>query len=45
MDLHMPWLPLVLLAMVIVVAALATAIWSARAAMSDSVVRAVREDW
>lgn len=45
MELHMPWLPLAALAAVIVVAALATAIWSARAAMSDAVVRAVREDW
>jgi putative ABC transport system permease protein len=45
MDLHMPWLQLTALAATIVIAALATAIWSARAAMSDAVVRAVREDW
>jgi putative ABC transport system permease protein len=45
MDLHMPWLQLAALAATIVIAALATAIWSARAAMSDAVVRAVREDW
>jgi putative ABC transport system permease protein len=45
MDVHMPWLALLALAAIIVAAALATAIWSARAAMSDSVVRAVREDW
>jgi len=45
MDLHMPWLQLATLAAVIVVSALATAVWSARAAMSDTVVKAVREDW
>jgi putative ABC transport system permease protein len=45
MDLHMPWLQLATLTAVIVVSALATAIWSARAAMSDTVVKAVREDW
>jgi putative ABC transport system permease protein len=45
MELHMPWLPLAALTLVIVAAALATAIWSARSAMSVSVVHAVREDW
>ena len=41
----MPWLQLAALAAAIVISALATAIWSARAAMSDAVVKAVREDW
>ncbi len=45
MDLRMPWLQLAALAAVIVTAAVATAIWSARAAMSDAVVKAVKEDW
>ncbi len=45
MELHMPWLPLAGLAALIVAAAVATAVWSGRAAMSDDVVRAVREDW
>jgi putative ABC transport system permease protein len=45
MELHMPWLALAALAIVIVAAAAATAVWSGRAAMSDDVVRAVREDW
>jgi putative ABC transport system permease protein len=45
MDLHMPWLQLITLALTIVTAALATAIWSARAAMGDTVVKSVKEDW
>jgi putative ABC transport system permease protein len=45
MELHMPWLALAALAIVTVAAAAATAVWSGRAAMSDDVVRAVREDW
>ena len=45
MELHMPWLPLAGLALLIVAAAVATAIWSGRAAMDSDVVRAVREDW
>jgi putative ABC transport system permease protein len=45
MELHMPWLALAALAAIIVAAAAATAVWSGRAAMSDDVVRAVREDW
>ncbi|OGA40144.1 MAG: hypothetical protein A3G24_09785 [Betaproteobacteria bacterium RIFCSPLOWO2_12_FULL_62_13] len=45
MDVHMPWLPLLGLAALIVAAAVATAVWSGRAAMNSDVVRAVREDW
>jgi putative ABC transport system permease protein len=45
MDLHMPWAPLLGLGAMIVVAAVAAAVWSGRSAMSDDVVRAVREDW
>lgn len=45
MELHMPWLPLAGLAALIVAAAMATAVWSGRAAMNEDVVRAVREDW
>ena len=45
MDLHMPWSWLAGLAAMVVVAAILTAVWSGRAAMSGDVVRAVREDW
>ncbi len=45
MELHMPWLPLAGLAALVVAAAVATAVWSGRAAMGPDVVRAVREDW
>ena len=45
MELHMPWPPLAGLAALIVAAAVATAVWSGRAAMGRDVVRAVREDW
>lgn len=45
MELHVPWLPLAGLAALLVAAAAATAVWSGRAAMSEDVVRAVREDW
>ncbi len=45
MELHLPWLPLAGLALLIIAAAVATAVWSGRAAMSEDVVRAVREDW
>jgi putative ABC transport system permease protein len=45
MELHLPWLPLALLAALVIAAAIVTAVWSGRAAMSDDVVRAVREDW
>ncbi len=45
MELHLPWLPLALLAALVIAAAVVTAVWSGRAAMSGDVVRAVREDW
>jgi putative ABC transport system permease protein len=45
MELHMPWLPLAGLAALVIAAAVATAVWSGRAAMGEDVVRAVREDW
>ena len=45
MDMHLPWSELALLAVVLVIAASATAVVSGRRAMSDDVVRAVREDW
>jgi putative ABC transport system permease protein len=45
MELHMPWLPLAGLSLLVVAAAVATAVWSGRAAMGEDVVRAVREDW
>lgn len=45
MDIHIPWAPLLALGTTIVIAAVAAAVWSGRSAMSDDVVRAVREDW
>jgi len=45
MELHIPWLLLMGLALVLIAASAATAIWSGRAAMREDVVRAVREDW
>jgi putative ABC transport system permease protein len=45
MELHLPWLPLAGLALLIIAAAVVTAVWSGRSAMSEDVVRAVREDW
>jgi len=45
MELHIPWLPLMGLALTLITASVATAIWSGRAAMREDVVRAVREDW
>jgi len=45
MELNVPWLPLAGLAALVIAAAVATAVWSGRAAMSEDVVRAVREDW
>jgi putative ABC transport system permease protein len=45
MEMNLPWLPLAGLALIIVAAAVATAVWSGRAAMGADVVRAVREDW
>jgi len=45
MEFHVPVVPLAGLAALIVAAAIATAVWSGRAAMGADVVRAVREDW
>jgi putative ABC transport system permease protein len=45
MELNLPWLPLAGLALLIIGAAVVTAVWSGRAAMGEDVVRAVREDW
>jgi putative ABC transport system permease protein len=45
MHLHIPWLPLALLASTLLVLATLTARFSARAATSIDAVRAVREDW
>ena len=45
MEMSLPWLPLSALALIIIAAAVATAVWSGRAAMGHDVVRAVREDW
>jgi putative ABC transport system permease protein len=45
MEIAVPWLALFALAATLVCAAIATAVWSGRAAMDDEVVRAVREDW
>ena len=45
MELHVPWMWLAALAATVVIAAVVTAVWSGRAAMSGGVVSAVREDW
>ncbi|MEK6593635.1 MAG: ABC transporter permease [Pseudomonadota bacterium] len=45
MNMDVPWLPLVALAVLLITAASATAVWSGRRAMSGDVVGAVREDW
>ena len=45
METHVPFVPLAALALLIIAAAIATAVWSGRAAMGADVVRAVREDW
>jgi putative ABC transport system permease protein len=45
MEVNLPWLPLAGLALIIIAAAVVTAVWSGRAAMGADVVRAVREDW
>lgn len=45
MELHMPWLSLAALTAVLLAAAVATTVASARQAMGGDVVRAVREDW
>jgi putative ABC transport system permease protein len=45
MDLHVPWVPLLALALVLLALATATTLISARSAMSDDAVRAVKDDW
>jgi putative ABC transport system permease protein len=45
MDLHVPWLPLVIFTAVMLVLASVTAVASGRQAMSGAVVSAVKEDW
>jgi putative ABC transport system permease protein len=45
MEIYPPWHTLALLAGVMIIAATATAVLSARLAMSEHVTRAVREDW
>ena len=45
MALHVPWVSLAALAFVLLVLAMATTIGSARGAMSDDVIRAVKDDW
>ena len=45
MELHVPWLPLAALGFVLLVLAVATTQLSARAAVADDAVRAVRDDW
>jgi putative ABC transport system permease protein len=45
MALHVPWASLAALALGLLVLAMATTILSARGAMSDDAIRAVRDDW
>jgi len=45
MELHMPWSPLLLLFVVTVACAAATAVFSARSVMRIDVASTVREDW
>jgi len=45
MELHMPWWPLLALAVVLLVLAVITTQASARAATAEDAVRAVRDDW
>ncbi len=45
MELHVPWLPLAVLAAALLILAVATTQASARAAVADDTVRAVRDDW
>jgi len=45
MDLHVPVAAMLSLTLVVPIAAAVTALWSGRSAMSDDVVRAVKEDW
>ena len=45
MDVHVPWAVLAILSVVLIAAAALTSAFSGRQAMSDDVVRAVKEDW
>lgn len=45
MQLHLPWNWLAMIAMIMLVAAALTALLAGRRAVSDEVVRAVKEDW
>ena len=45
MDVHVPWLLMATLSITLVVASAGTAAFSGRRAMTDDVVRAVKEDW
>ena len=45
MDLHVPAAPLLTLSSVLIVAAAGISVWSGRQAMSNEVIRAVKEDW
>jgi putative ABC transport system permease protein len=45
MEVHVPWLALVALGLTLSVCAALTAVASARRALGDDIVRAVKEDW
>lgn len=45
MELHVPWLPLAIIAAALIVLAGLTAVLSGRQAMSGDVLQAVKEDW
>jgi putative ABC transport system permease protein len=45
MDLHIPYGLLALLSAVLIVAAAGISMWSGRGAMSNAMIRAVKEDW
>jgi len=45
MELHIPWLPLMVFCAAMLLLATVTAVLSGRQAMSADVVRAVKEDW
>ena len=44
-ELHVPWVLLILLTMALLLLAIVTSLWSGREAMGMGPVRAVREDW
>ncbi len=45
MPLHVPWIWLLLIAIVLLISASITAVWAGQRAVSGHVIRAVREDW